>query len=330
VNTTETVILDDLLVGQDGMPVPYNAAEADHALMGRFGNISLINGQTTYAATVPSGSVVRYHFVNAANARPYRLIFTDAQMKLVGGDSGRYEKEQMVDAVTIAPSERVTVDVLFGATGTSKLQSATPIGTMDLGSITVKNGAARPSYADSFRTLRMNADVTASIDPFRSSFSKSPDQTLKLSIELPGMPGMHSMNMSGDDGIEWADLMPGMNVRATKTNTQWKLIDEATGAANENISYSFTKGDHVKIRIVNDAHSPHPMQHPIHFHGNRFLILSDNGVENTNLVWKDTVLVPVGHTIDILLDASNVGDWMLHCHIAEHLMNGMMGSFSIR
>ena len=34
-------------------------------------------------------------------------------MKLVGGDSGRYERETFVDEVLLAPSERAVVDVLF-------------------------------------------------------------------------------------------------------------------------------------------------------------------------------------------------------------------------
>ena len=27
--------------------------------------------------------------------------------------------------------------------------------------------------------------------------------------------------------------------------------------------------------------------------------------------------------------ASNLGEWMIHCHIAEHLDAGMMGSFEV-
>ena len=41
------------------------------------------------------------------------------------------------------------------------------------------------------------------------------------------------------------------------------------------------------------------MQHPIHIHGANFLVLTRNGVKNTNLVWKDTVLVK-GETVEIL------------------------------
>ena len=96
------------------------------------------------------------------------------------------------------------------------------------------------------------------------------------------------------------------------------------------IGWNFHVGDKVKIRIFNDPNSMHAMQHPIHFHGQRFLILSRNGVTNTNLVWKDTVLVPAGQTVDILLDASNPGTWMAHCHIAEHLESGMMFSYRVQ
>ena len=48
-----------------------------------------------------------------------------------------------------------------------------------------------------------------------------------------------------------------------------------------------------------------------------------------NLVWKDTVLVRTGETVDILLDVTNAGRWMAHCHIAEHHESGMMFSFDV-
>ena len=34
-------------------------------------------------------------------------------------------------------------------------------------------------------------------------------------------------------------------------------------------------------------------------------------------------------TVDILLDVSNPGLWMAHCHIAEHNQSGMMFSFPV-
>ena len=96
------------------------------------------------------------------------------------------------------------------------------------------------------------------------------------------------------------------------------------------IDWGFRVGDQVKIRLVNEMDPDHPMHHPFHIHGaGRFLILSRDGVAEPNLVWKDTVLVRTGETVDILLDVTNPGRWMAHCHIAEHHESGMMFSFTV-
>ncbi len=71
------------------------------------------------------------------------------------------------------------------------------------------------------------------------------------------------------------------------------------------------------------------MQHPIHLHGQRMLVVARDGIPVNNLVWKDTALVPVGSTVDLLIDASNPGAWMLHCHIAEHVEAGMHTVFTV-
>jgi FtsP/CotA-like multicopper oxidase with cupredoxin domain len=111
---------------------------------------------------------------------------------------------------------------------------------------------------------------------------------------------------------------------------RWKLVDRATGAANHAIDWRFRVGDRVKIRLLNDMDSDHPMHHPFHVHGaGRFLILARDGAVEPNLVWSDTVLVTTGQTVDILLEVTNPGRWMAHCHIAEHHESGMMLSFDV-
>ena len=72
---------------------------------------------------------------------------------------------------------------------------------------------------------------------------------------------------------------------------------DTTGAENSAIDWTFTVGNRVKIRLVNEMDSDHPMHHPFHIHGaGRFLILSRDGEPEPNLVWKDTVLVRAGQT----------------------------------
>ena len=131
-------------------------------------------------------------------------------------------------------------------------------------------------------------------------------------------------------GIEWEDDMVEVNRMTTPANMRWKIVDRATGAENTAIDWRFRLGDQVKIRLVNEMAGDHPMHHPFHVHGaGRFLVLSRDGVAEPNLMWKDTVLVRTGETVEILLDVSNPGRWMAHCHIAEHHESGMMFSFDV-
>jgi FtsP/CotA-like multicopper oxidase with cupredoxin domain len=131
-------------------------------------------------------------------------------------------------------------------------------------------------------------------------------------------------------GIEWEDDMVEVNRMTTPANMRWKLVDRETGAENAQIDWTFHVGDQVKLRLANEMDSDHPMPHPFHVHGaGRFLILARDDVVEPNLVWKDTVLVRTGETVDIMLDVTNPGRWMAHCHIAEHHESGMMFSFNV-
>jgi FtsP/CotA-like multicopper oxidase with cupredoxin domain len=124
--------------------------------------------------------------------------------------------------------------------------------------------------------------------------------------------------------------MVDINRITTPENMHWNLVDQDTGGVNHAIAWRFRVGDKVKIRLVNEMDSDHPMHHPFHIHGaGRFIVLSRDKIPEENLVWKDTVLVRTGETVDILLDVTHPGRWMAHCHIAEHHESGMMFSFDV-
>ncbi len=132
------------------------------------------------------------------------------------------------------------------------------------------------------------------------------------------------------DGIEWEDDMVEFNRLTTAANMRWRFLDRTTGVDDPVIDWRFSVGQRVKIRLVNEMDSDHPMHHPFHLHGaGRFLVLARDEVVEPNLVWKDTVLVRTGQTVDILFDVTNPGLWMAHCHIAEHMQSGMMFSFTV-
>jgi FtsP/CotA-like multicopper oxidase with cupredoxin domain len=390
------VTLDDVLL-EDGRVAPFSREDTNYAAMGRFGNVMLIGGEPDLVLFALRGEVVRFYLTNTANTRVFRVGIPDARMKLVGGDSGRVEREIFVDDVTVAPSERVVVDVLFERGGVFELQHRTPDRTYSLGQIRVADEEVNPPVLERFAELRTNDEMAAERARIAPYLEAEPDKTLAFVAQMdmggPESQGTYMCPMHPDvvseepgscpkcgmkllpaqvvaaasdrhehehhahgqaggghehhghhgqsdahehghataDGIEWEDDMVEVNRMTTPANMRWKIVDRSDGAENHAIDWKFQVGDRVKIRLVNEMDSDHPMHHPFHIHGaGRFLILARDGRPEPNLVWKDTVLVRTGETVDILLDVTNPGRWMAHCHIAEHHESGMMFSFDVK
>src|SRR5215203_3651192 len=413
-----TITLDDVLI-EDGQMAPFGRSGPNFVAMGRFGNVMLINGESRFSGEAAVGEVVRLYLVNTANTRIFNFALRGgARMKLIGGDSGRYERETFVDEVLLSPSERAVVDVLFESPGEVHLEHRTPDHVYDLGSFSVA-GTATGDAAGSFEVLRTDPELASERQLIEHDFEREPDKVLAFVASMPLLYGeevqasssyacpMHPEVTASEqgtcpkcgmrlvpvqteavapvsyecpmhpevtaqeqgtcpkcgmrlvpsdavpapvsesheghahgahdhvehdhgDGLEWEDLMPEINRASDPTNMIWKLIDRETEAENHAISWAFTVGERVKIRLLNEMESDHPMHHPFHVHGaGRFLILSRDGQPESNLVWKDTVLLRAGETVDILLYVTNPGLWMAHCHIAEHTESGMMFSFEV-
>jgi FtsP/CotA-like multicopper oxidase with cupredoxin domain len=199
-----------------------------------------------------------------------------------------------------------------------------------LGTVRVREKAVAVDYSSRFARLARDADVAAELAPYRRRFDAPPARTLELTMRTRGLPAVVSNMLIGiNAAVEWNDGMPMMNWIATGKDVTWVLRDPATGKENMDIDWRFRTGDVVKLRVSNDPSSSHAMDHPLHLHGQRFLVLSRDGVPATNLVWKDTAIIPAGETVDLLVDMANPGRWMIHCHIAEHLGAGMMGVFVV-
>ena len=348
VHREEVLMIDDLLVDERGV-VPFGAEAATHALMGRFGNMLLVNGEPDYALEARPGEVVRFFLTNAANTRTFNLSFQregegrPLPLKVVATDVGRFERESRAQSVVLGPAERYVVDVRFPEAGSWVLvnhvqginhrrgvflEERTVLGT-----VAVAGTPRAPDLADAFEVLREHSDVVADIDAVRDRFDDPVAHELVMELEAQSLPMAVSQSMGYDwvyfHPVEWTGTMPMMNWAISADDVRWVLRDAATGRENRDIDWRFRVGDVVKIRVHNDRGSFHAMQHPLHIHGQRFLVLSQNGVPNEHLAWKDTVLLPAGSTTDILLELSNPGRWMVHCHIAEHLEAGMNFVFDV-
>jgi hypothetical protein len=82
------------------------------------------------------------------------------------------------------------------------------------------------------------------------------------------------------------------------------------------------RGERVRIRLGNLSPMDH---HPIHLHGLNFKLTATDGgdVPASAQVPETTVLVPVGSTRVIEFEATEEGDWAMHCHMTHHVMTQM-------
>src|SRR5919205_1054562 len=178
-----TVTLDDVLL-EDGRIAPFSRAETTYSAMGRFGNQMLVNGEPSLALSASAGEVVRLYLVNTANTRVFDVGVRGGRMKLVGGDSGRCEHEELVESVVLAPSERAVVDVLFEAAGEAAIEHRTPEHTYRLATVTVGGRVADPGPTAAFDTLRTNPEMVAERERIAPHRDREPDKTVAFVAEM--------------------------------------------------------------------------------------------------------------------------------------------------
>ena len=338
VNREWPIILDDISLNWNKLK-PFYKDFTNYVLMWRFWNTMFINGSTDYEFNMKKWEVVRAYITDVANTRVFNLKIPWIKMKLIWSDIWKYEEEKFIESLIISPWERYIVDFYAQNSWNFDILNSTPDEEIILWKINVSSEIVETSYKNEFEILKINEDIKKDIENYRQYFSKDIDKNLSLElwnvgekwwIDDSSMWMMWWHMMWDNDEIEWEDNMPMMNKNSTSLDYEWKIIDKETDEENMNIKWNFNKWDIVKIRIENKKDWAHPMQHPFHMHGQRFLVLDRNWEKQENLVWKDTVLIKNWETVDILVDMSNPWEWMAHCHISEHLFSGMMMHFSIK
>src|SRR3954467_13308436 len=105
-------------------------------------------------------------------------VLPGARMKLVGGDSGRVEREEFVSEVLLAPSERAVVDVLVDQPGQLTLEHRTPHRTYPLATITVTGQPASSSQERAFQKLRHDPELAVERQRLDAWLTAAPDKTL--------------------------------------------------------------------------------------------------------------------------------------------------------
>jgi FtsP/CotA-like multicopper oxidase with cupredoxin domain len=79
-------------------------------------------------------------------------------------------------------------------------------------------------------------------------------------------------------------------------------------------------GERLRIRFIGSNNN---FVHPMHVHGGPFEIVETDGnpVPEQARLLKDTVNVGPGERYDVVWEALEPGEWLIHCHIPHHTTN---------
>ena len=149
--------------------------------------------------------------------------------------------------------------------------------------------------------------------------------------EMIGLIGMfiahpridHAPKVDHDYGIvlqEWA-VLPNSSVPNT-AGMEYNWLTFNGVAAPLTTPLIARIGSRVRLRFVNLGMD----HHPLHLHGNQFVITGTEGGRAPESTWypANTVLVGVAQARVVEFEAKYPGAWMIHCHLPHHMMNSMM------
>jgi len=226
---------------------------------------------------VQTGDRVRLRLINTATNRVFPVAVSGVEGKVVALDGMPLAQPRDLGQISLAPAQRA--DLIVDVVG--------PVG-FDMVS---GNGGYRLAdlVVEGTNTVR-EASAIAPLAPHNLPAPGEVSQNLELLLQGGAMGGRH-----GGDDI-WG------------LNDVSNLADAPFG--------SFSRGETVRITMVNETSFPHGM----HLHGHHFY---EVGADGTLGDLRDTTLVNARESQEILCVFDNPGKWLLHCHMLSHAAGGM-------
>ena len=274
----------------------------DTAMSGHVGNVVTLNGSIPDDQPVKAGERLRLRLVNGALARMMALRFEDHRPTIVAIDGQPCDPhEPKGGRLLLGPAMRI--DVALDMEGEPGRRYAVVDDFYDDLSYTLTHLAY-----DAGPPLRMHP-----LDaPLALPRNPLPEPDLvhaeRHDIHLQGgmMGGGMMMGMGGMDG-----------------DAAWAINGQSmTGDGQKDMPplMTFQRGGSVILNMRNDT----AWWHPMHLHGHSFRVLSRNGAPAPYRQWQDTVLLAPRDVVQCAFVADNPGSWMLHCHVMNHQVSGLM------
>jgi bilirubin oxidase len=318
-------VLDDLLVDREWRLAPFDPA---YAMIGRQGNVLLANGRAHPIVDLSAGGIHRFRFVNAANARYFRLALPGYRITQIGADGGKLESPMSVDELLLVPGERA--DVLVQAMPTAP-------NTVDWQTLSYDRGHGTGVLPDApvFQVRQTDYDASkvgalpAWFEPLPELASPTVSRELRLSEGLEGSAELRGSEPHGvhDAAAEVHAMHAGASDDAVGLPGARELKFAINGVPwPDSAPLVASLGAVEEWSIVNGTE----MDHPFHLHGFRFQVLSEDSQPPAARVWRDTINVRAETTTVFRVRLEEYpGRWMFHCHIQEHAERGMMGELLV-
>ena len=291
----------------------------DAGMAGRLGNTVTLNGTISADQPVRAGERVRLRLINSSLARIMALRFEGHRPVVIALDGQPCDPhEPSGGRVFLGPAMRV--DLMLDMIGEPGRHYQIVDDFYGRSAYWLTQFAYEQEPAVSTKPL--NAPLRLSANPL-----PKPDLAIAERHELRLQGGMMSgAMMSGammGGGMMNGMGMPGMDHRAV-----WAINGQSmTGDGHAEMPPLLTlrRGQSIVLTIVNET----AWWHPMHLHGHSFRILNRDASPVPHDQWADTVLIAPKETVDVAFVADNPGDWMIHCHVTDHQVSGLMAVIRI-
>src|SRR6266436_2597806 len=302
-------VIEDWRLDDDRRIAPGFGNRMEAGMSGRIGNTVTINGQAPDRVSVRAGERVRLRIVNAALARIVALRFEGHQPVVIAYDGQPCDPHTPDGGrVVLGPAMRADLIIdMDGKPGQSYRVNDDFYQDLAYKLVDLDYGPGKPS-----REHPPGAPTKLPANPL-----PEPDLTAAERHEIAlqgGMMGgmdvggggmMGGMRMMGMGGATWA--MNGMSMTGDGQPDMTPLV-------------TLKRGQTCVLVLRNET----AWWHPMHLHGHSLKMLNRNGTPVPHDQWSDTVLLAPKDMVECAFVADNPGDWMLHCHVTDHQMAGLM------
>jgi FtsP/CotA-like multicopper oxidase with cupredoxin domain len=285
------------------------------AMSGRVGNTVTLNGRVSEAEAFSAGERVRLRLVNASLARIMGLRFEGHRPVIIAVDGQPCDPHEPEGGrILLGPAMRI--DLMLDMRGEPGKRYEVVDDFYDGLSYRLTQLAydKRPPV----RTRSLDAPLELPRNPLpEPDLASAERHTLTLQGGMMSMAGM-----SGMGGMMGGGMM-GMGHMGMGKSAVWAINGMSMtgdGHAGMEPALAFQRGRSVVLELRNET----AWWHPMHFHGHSLRVLSRNGRRAPYRQWQDTVLMAPKDVVEVAFVADNPGDWMLHCHVMDHQMSGMM------